>query len=62
MVLPFGVRNQSDIGEISRGTEPGAPIFAKIKQKFLATTVLSAIIMALMYWALSNQALQEYWR
>jgi predicted secreted protein len=62
VVLPFNVRNQSDTGEVVRGSEPGAPVVFRAWPKLLATTVLAAVVQALVMWALSNPALQEYWR
>jgi predicted secreted protein len=62
MVLPFGVRNQVDVGTIVRGTDPGAPIFLRLWQRLLATSVLAGILMALLLWGLSSTWLQQYWR
>ena len=61
-VLPFGVRNQSDADEVVEGTEPGAPVLFRLWPKLLATTILAAIVLALVIWGLSNPFLQEYWR
>lgn len=60
-VLPFGVRNQHDTGEVTKGTEPGAPLLFRLWPKLLATSVLAAIVMVLLMWGLSNPALQRYW-
>ena len=54
IVLPFGVRNQVDTGEIVPGTEPGAPVSPRWWRRVLYTTLLSIPMTAL--W------LQEYWR
>lgn len=62
LVLPFGVRTQSDTGEVVPGTEAGAPRRSRMGLKLLANTVLAAVVMALALWALSNPMLQEYWR
>lgn len=62
IVLPFGVRNQIDAGEITPGTEPGAPVLLRIWPKLVGTTVVAAIITVLLFWGLSNPLLQEYWR
>jgi len=62
IVLPFGVRNQADTGDIVPGTDPGAPVHPKWWQRALATTLLSIPVTGLLYWALSNPVLQEYWR
>lgn len=62
IVLPFGVRNQIDTGEIVAGTEPGAPVHFRAWPKIIATTLLAGGVQALFMWALSNPILQEYWR
>ena len=62
MVLPFNVRNQSDDGNVVPGTEPGAPAFPRLWPKLLINSILSAVIVALLFWGLSNPVLQEYWR
>ena len=63
MVLPFKVRNQIDAGEHVPGSERGAPagIF-RFWPKLLITTLLAAVVTALLLWALSNPLLREYWR
>jgi len=60
-VLPFGVRGQHEDGEVTDGTEPGAPVRTYMWRKMLATTVISAIVTLLIFWGLSNPGLQEYW-
>lgn len=63
MVLPFGIKSQTETEQGAiKGTEPGAPWRANIGKKLLATTLLSAVVMALLLWGLSNPVLQEYWR
>lgn len=62
LVLPFGVRNQVDTGEIVAGSEAGAPAVLRLWRKLLAATVLAALVSALLFWLLSNPTLQEYWR
>lgn len=61
MVLPFGARSQVDAGEVIHGSEPGAPVVLKLWPKLLATTLLAALIMALLMWGLSNPLLRQYW-
>jgi predicted secreted protein len=61
IVLPFGVRNQVDAGEIVRGTDPGAPVHPKWWWRVLWTTLLSIPVTALLLWALSSPLLQQYW-
>ncbi len=60
-VLPFGVSNQHDEGEVTKGTEPGAPAFLKLWPKFLATTILAGVVLLLVMWGLSSPFLQHYW-
>ncbi|GHA10602.1 hypothetical protein GCM10007989_00980 [Devosia pacifica] len=62
MVLPWGARSQSDAGEVTPGTEPGAPALFRIWRKLLITSVLAALLSVLLVWALGNPTLREYWR
>jgi predicted secreted protein len=62
VVLPWGVRNQSDTGDIVAGSEPGAPATFRIWKKLAATTILAALVVALIYWGVTNPVLQRYWR
>jgi predicted secreted protein len=54
VVLPWGVKSQEEAGDISPGSDPGAPVRPLLLQKVIATTLVSAVIMALGYgaWAL----------
>jgi predicted secreted protein len=61
IVLPFRVRNQVDDGEWIHGTERGAPVLVRFWPKLLATTLLAAVVTALVMWGLSSPFLQEYW-
>src|SRR5207253_8692229 len=51
VTLPFGVRSQHEDGEGAPGTDPGAPIMAKMGRKLIWTTLISAIIFAIGMWA-----------
>ena len=62
MVLPIGARSQSDDGIVVPGTDPGAPALLRMWPKLLATTILAAVLTALLLWGLSNPVLREYWR
>ena len=62
LVLPLGTRSQLEAGEVVRGTEPGAPVLPRLWTKVLITTALAAVLTALLFWGLTNPALQEYWR
>ena len=48
-VLPWGVRSQHESGDIAPGTEPGAPALPRMAAKLVWTTIVSAIVFALLY-------------
>jgi predicted secreted protein len=43
-VLPWGVRNQEESGEVVSGTDPGAPAVPRLWRKLLWTTLLSGVV------------------
>lgn len=47
-VLPFGVRSQHE-GEITPGTDPGAPVLPRLLMKLLWTTLISLTVYAALY-------------
>ena len=52
VVLPFGVRNAHETGgAVGEGHEAGAPINPMLWRKALATTILAALVFALVYGA-----------
>jgi predicted secreted protein len=55
LTLPFGVRSQHEDGEgagqVIPGTDPGAPVLARMGRKLIWTTILSAVIFAIAMWA-----------
>jgi predicted secreted protein len=51
LTLPFGVRSQHEDGEGAPGTDPGAPILARMGSKLIWTTIISAAIFAVGTWA-----------
>ena len=51
LILPFGIRSQHEEGEGAPGTDPGAPILARMGPKLIWTTIVSAIIFAIAMWA-----------
>lgn len=53
-VLPFGVRSQAEEGDITPGSDPGAPAQARIARVFLITTVASGVIFAALYLLLTQ--------
>ena len=51
LTLPFGVRSQHEDGDSAPGTDPGAPILARMGHKLLMTTLISGVIFAVSMWA-----------
>lgn len=50
VVLPFGVRNAHEAGEVvEQGNEAGAPVQHRLGQKVIATTILATIVFALIW-------------
>jgi len=49
-VLPWGVTSHAEAGiDKGDGGDPGAPVDPKIKQKFLLTTAISAVLFAALW-------------
>ncbi len=48
-VLPWGVRGQHESGEVSPGTDPGAPAIPKLRAKLIWTTLVSLVVFAAFY-------------
>ena len=44
LTLPFGVRSQHEDGGGPPGTDPGAPVLARMGRKLIWTTIISAAI------------------
>ena len=54
VVLPFGVRNPHEAGEsVEQGNEAGAPVKPMMLKKVIATTLLSAVVFALVWGQMS---------
>jgi predicted secreted protein len=55
VTLPFGVRSQHEDGEgagqVIPGTDPGAPVMARMGRKLIWTTIISAVVFAIAMWA-----------
>ena len=50
LVLPFGIRNAHEAGEVvEEGNEPGAPINPSLVQKAIFTTALATAVFAVFY-------------
>ncbi len=57
-VLPFGVRNADEAGQVvGEGHEAGAPVAHGLVKKALITTVIAAVVFAAIYWAIVNRNL-----
>jgi predicted secreted protein len=54
VVLPFGVRSQSDAGEISPGTEPGAPTVTRVFRVVVINTIVASVIFAGIFYVLTQ--------
>ena len=48
-VLPWGVRSQTESGEIEPGTDPGAPAMHHVWMKLVWTTLVASIIFGILY-------------
>jgi predicted secreted protein len=46
LTLPFGVRSQHEDGESIAGTDPGAPVLARMGRKLALTTAISLVLFA----------------
>lgn len=60
-VLPIGNRSQAEAGEITAGTEPGAPITPRLGRRLLIATGLAIVMTGLLMWGMSNETLHYYW-
>jgi len=47
-VLPWGVRSQHEDGNFVEGTDPGAPVVPALGRKLIWTTLVSAILFAIL--------------
>lgn len=50
-VLPFGVRSQVEAGDVTEGTEPGAPVLPGLRKKALITSAIAAVVFAMVWYA-----------
>ena len=48
-VLPWGVRSQEESGEVTPGTDPGAPAVHRVWRKLVWTTVIATVVFAFLY-------------
>jgi predicted secreted protein len=47
-VLPWGARSQDESGEVTPGTDPGAPAVHQVWMKLLWTTVVASVVFAIL--------------
>ena len=53
-VLPWGVRNQEESGEVAPGTDPGAPAIHRVWSKLAWTTLVASVIFTILYAVYAN--------
>ncbi|HUN98008.1 MAG TPA: DUF1467 family protein [Bradyrhizobium sp.] len=54
-VLPWGVRSQEESGEVTPGTDPGAPLVPNLGRKLIWTTLVTSIVFGLLYVVYTDQ-------
>ncbi len=54
-VLPWGVRTQGEAGDVVPGSESSAPVAPFMLRKVIATTIVSALVFGVFYWAFAVQ-------
>ena len=55
VVLPWGIRSQSEQGDMAAGTDPGAPMIPRLGAKLIWTTVVASVVFAACYVAYVKQ-------
>ena len=60
-VLPIGNRSQIEVGQVTAGTEPGAPAAPHLLRRVLIATAIAMALTALLLWGLTNETLHHYW-
>ena len=53
-VLPWGVRNQEESGEVAPGTDPGAPAIHRMWRKLGWTTLVATVIFGILFVAYTS--------
>ncbi len=51
MVLPFGVRSQQEVGEVTAGSDPGAPASVRFARIVAINSALALVVLAV-FWAI----------
>jgi predicted secreted protein len=60
-VLPIGVRAPGEDDEVTPGHADGAPVQPYLLRKFLATTIISAVIFAIVYAVITYRLISFDW-
>jgi len=48
IVLPWGAHSQNESGEVTPGTDPGAPSIHRVKIKLIWATVIATVLFAIL--------------
>ncbi len=56
IVLPWGTRSQDESGEVTPGTDPGAPSIHRLKGKLIWATVIATVLFGIL-WAVNAAGL-----
>jgi predicted secreted protein len=48
-VLPWGVRSQVESGDVSAGTDPGAPVRHRVWRTLVWTTIVATLVFAVLW-------------
>ena len=48
-ILPIGIRSQHESGDVTAGTDPGAPVLPAMGRKLIYTTVAALPVFALVW-------------
>jgi predicted secreted protein len=48
-ILPLQIRSQHEAGDVTPGTDPGAPIAPRLAWKALVTTAISALLFGVVF-------------
>lgn len=49
ITLPFAMRSQAEVGDVTEGTEPGAPFEPQLLRRFAWNTVLATVVFVVYY-------------
>lgn len=51
-VLPFGIRSQHEAGEVSPGSDPGAPAVTRIARIVVVNSLVAGVVFAIVRYGL----------